>query len=173
MTFRLALIVPLLAVSPAAAQDRSVGITYAPSLSLHDDEGSKVGCCMAAGAWITIDRLHVEYVAAWDFYRWKLRAEYAAEYAGRPGFFTEPDAIVDGQVLTVLWALRSWRTPQFRTRFEVGVRHGTAVDPIPRASGAGAGVTVDYGDGPIVLRGSGRFLWPKPPEFRIGLGFRF
>ena len=169
MAHRLAMIALLLAaVAPANAQDRSVGITYAPILSLHDESV----CCMAAGAWITIDRLHVEYVAAWDHY-WQQRR---ADYAGRLSPFTVPDTVVDGQATTVLWALRSWRTPRWRTRLDVGGRYGTAVEPsslVWNGWSAGGGVTVDYGPGPLFVRGAIRYMFPKPPEFRIGIGVRF
>ena len=138
---------------PGTAQERSLGFTYAPSLSLHD-EGA---CCSAAGAWLAIGRLHVEHVIAWDS-KWR---EYPTA------------AKVDGHALTALWTLRYWRAQRFRTLFQVGGRHGTAVEPTPRAWGFGAGLTVDYIAGPAVLRGAVRMLLPKPPELRVGFGFRF
>ena len=151
---------------PVVAQERSVGITYAPRLSLHDEST----CCMAIGPWVSIDRLHVEYVIAWDHY-WQ---ERRAKYAGRLSPFTAPDAKVDGHLLTILGTLRTWRpTEQLRTRFQAGVRYGTATEPTPRAWGAGAGLTVGYLAGRTVLHGTFRLLWPKPPEFRIGLGVQF
>ena len=150
---------------PAAAQDRSIGFTYAPSLSLHEAE-SLLGCCSAAGAWVTIGRLHVEHVVAWDSH-WRRRA---VEWDFPEG--TTPEKI-DGHALTALWTLRSWETPRFRTRFQIGGRHGTAVAPTPRAWGAGAGLDVRYVIGPAILRGAVHVLLPKPPEARIGFGFRF
>ena len=147
---------------PAAAQERSIGITYTPSLSLHDE----VTCCSAAGAWLTIGRLHVEHVIAWDSTWQKLAVEWNTPEAGTP-------EKVDGHALTALWTLRSWETQRFRTRFQIGGRHGTAVEPTPRAWGAGAGLDVRYVVGPAVLRGAVHLLLPKPPELRIGLGFRF
>ena len=155
--------VALLGAPPlAAAQERSIRFTYTPSLSLHD-EGT---CCSAAGAWLTIGRLHVEHVIAWDSKWQKLAVEWNTPEAGTP-------EKVDGHALTALWTLRSWETQRFRTRFQIGGRHGTAVEPTPRAWGAGAGLDVRYVVGPAVLRGAVHLLLPKPPELRIGLGFRF
>ena len=152
----------LCAPLPCAAQERSAGFTYAPSLSLHD-EGT---CCSAAGAWVAVGQLYVEHVVAWDSKWQKLAAEWDV-----------PEATtiekVDGHVFTALWTVRSWQTRQFRTRFQVGGRHGTAVEPTPRAWGAGAGLDVSYAVGPVVLRGTVRILLPKPPEVRVGFGFRF
>ena len=37
------------------------------------DEGA---CCSAAGAWITVGRLHVEHVVAWDSHWQKIAAEW-------------------------------------------------------------------------------------------------
>ena len=147
---------------PGAAQERSVGFTYTPSLSLHDESI----CCSAAGAWVTVGRLHVEHVVGWDS-KWQ---RVAIEWDSPEG--TTPEK-VDGHVLTALWTLRSWQTRRFRTRFQIGGRHGTAVASTPRAWGAGAGLDVRYVVGPAVLRGAVHFLLPKPPELRIGFGFRF
>ena len=156
---RLAFVVTLLVAIPlpAAAQERSIGFTYTPSLSLHD-ASSVIACYSAAGAWLTIDRLHVEHVIAWN--------------SRCNGY---PDASkVAGHALTALWTLRSWQEGErFRIRFQVGGRHGAAVEPTSRAWGAGAGMDVRYGVGPIVLRGAVHLLLPKPPEVRVGVGFRF
>lgn len=167
MTCRLAIIaLLLLTVSPAAAQENSVGVTYAPSLSLHDDD-EPFGCCMAAGPWLQIGRLYVEYIAAWDYHWRENRAAYRE-------YFTAPDAKVDGHLLTILGTVKTWRpAEQFRVRLQAGVRHGTAIEPTPWTTGGGADLTVDYLTEAAVLRGSFRMLWPKAPEFRIGLGFRF
>lgn len=147
---------------PGAAQERSIGFTYTPSLSLHD-EGT---CCSAVGAWVAVGRLYVEHVVAWDSKWQKLAAEWGVPEATTP-------EMVDGHVLTALWTLRSWQTRRFRTRFQVGGRYGTAVAPTPKASGGGAGLDVSYVVGPAVLRGAVRMLLPKPPEIRVGFGFQF
>lgn len=90
------------APAPVAAQERSVGVTYAPSLSLHDEST----CCMAVGPWLSIGRLHVEYVIAWDYHWQEARAEYAGRLLSP---FVVPDAKVDGHLLTILGTLRTWR----------------------------------------------------------------
>ena len=153
--------VVLFAVIPlsVAAQERSIGIVYTPSLSLHD-AGSVIACYSATGAWVTVDRLHVEHVVAWNS-----RCE---DHPYRPA------PKVAGHALTALWTLYSWQErDRTRIRIQVGGRHGVASEPTSRAWGAGAGLDVRYGVGPIVLRGAVHLLLPKPPELRVGVGFRF
>lgn len=149
--------------SPVSAQEISVGVSYAPNLLLHGND-SLVGCCMAIGPWLSIDRLDVEYVIAWD-YHWERDARKGYGYAS-------PDTVI-GQLLTVQATLRSWRTPRFHTKAQVGVRYGTSTEPIPYTPGAGGGLTVDYVAGRAVMRGAVRFLWPQVPEVRLGIGFGF
>ncbi len=93
----------------AAAQENSFGFIYTPSLSMHDESA----CCSAAGAWLSVGRLHVEHVVAWDSKWQKLAAEWDIPEA------TTPET-VDGHVLTALWTLRSWQAPRFITRFQGG-----------------------------------------------------
>ena len=119
---------------------------------------------MAIGPWLSIGRLDVEYVVAWD-YHWERDA--------RKGYGYASDDTVIGQLLTVQATLRSWRTSRFHTKAQVGVRYGTVTEPIPDAHGAGGGLTVDYIAGSTVVRGAFRWLAPKVPEVRFGLGFRF
>ena len=159
---RLAFVAALLVAIPlpAMAQERSIGIAYTPSLSLHDAE-SVIACYSAAGAWLTIGRLHVEHVTAWN--------SRCHDYPDD----NRDTGKVDGHALTALWTVRSWRSQRFRTRFQIGGRHGAATEPTSRAWGAGAGLDVRYGVGPIDLRGAVHLLLPKPPEVRIGVGFRF
>ena len=161
---RLASVVALLAASPlpVTAQENSVGFIYTPNLSMHDEST----CCSAAGAWITIGRLHVEHVVGWDSH-WQKRA---VEWDFPEG--TTPEK-VDGHVLTALWTLRSWQTPRFRTRFQAGGRYAAPLEPTEEPWGFGAGLTVDYLVGPGVLHGAFRFLLPATPEFRLGIGLRF
>ena len=150
------------APAPAAAQENSSGFIYTPSLSLHD-EGA---CCSGAGAWLTVGRLHVEHVVAWDSKWQKLAAEWDIPEA------TTPET-VDRHALTALWTLRSWPSQRFRTRFQAGGRYAAPTVPTEEPWGFGAGLTVDYLVGPAVLHGAFRALLPASPEFRLGIGLRF
>ena len=120
----------------AAAQENSFGFIYTPSLSMHDESA----CCSAAGAWLSVGRLHVEHVVAWDSKWQKLAAEWDIPEA------TTPET-VDGHVLTALWTLRSWQAPRFITRFQGGGRYAAPIEPTDESWGFGAGLTVDISSG--------------------------
>ena len=149
----------------AAAQENSFGFIYTPTLSMHD-EGA---CCSAAGAWVTVGRLHVEHVVGWDSKWQKLAAERAAEY----GIHEPMTPAVDGHALTALWTLRFWQSQRFSTRFQAGGRYVAPIEPTEEPWGLGPGLTVNYLFGPAVLHGAFRWLLPAAPDVRFGIGFRF
>ena len=181
MTHRFVLLFVMLAAVPASAQDREIeadapaptaaqensfGFIYTPILFLHDEDA----CCSAAGAWVTVGRLHIEHVVAWDSKWQKLFAEQAAEY-GTPEPMTPA---VDGHALTVLGTLRSWRSQRFSTRFHAGGRYVVSAEPTEEPWGLGPGLTVNYLFGEsAVLHSAFRWLLPAAPDVRLGIGFRF
>ena len=143
----------LLGAPPSvAAQDRIVGFTYTPAVSLHDEST----CCSAAGVWLTVGRLQVEHVFASD----------SRNTRRHP-------ATVDGHLTTALWTARAWRARRFDTRFQVGGRYGTTSIPTAYTFGLGVALTVDYRAGSTVLRGAVHALFPRPPELRVGVGWMF
>ena len=146
----------------AVAQENSFGVIYTPTLSMHD-EGA---CCSGAGTWISIGRLQLEHVIAWDSKWQKLAAEWDLPEA------TTPET-VDGHAMTALWTLRSWRVQRFHARFQAGGRYVAPLDPTDEPWGFGTGLAVDYLVGPGVLHGAFRWLLPAAPDFRLGIGFRF
>ena len=148
--------------APAAAQDRSFGVTVGPMLQLHDE----LVCCMSFGAWLGLGRFEIDYEAGLNV--WDIR------YAAR---LDQPEQIplaLAGWAVTGYWDVLTWRTPRTATRLRAGL--GRRRNNNARVQ---LGWTINFGlvvDFPIsstrrpFVRTAVRGLFPEP---QVGVGFPF
>ena len=137
----------------AGAQDRSVGVSFAPYLRLHDEST----CCSSVGVWLQVGRFQVEHGIG-------INTWWVAQYDLETLRFL-------GRATSVLFDAGIWRTPRLVTRLRVGI--GYLVEEY-RSGALHVGVTVDFpAGGRSFLRigvRSGR-VWSPEPQLRTG--FRF
>ena len=156
MTRALLLVVAASLGSPllAGAQERSVGVSVAPFLRMHDE----ATCCSGVGVWLQVGRFQVEHaigINAWD----------VAKY--------DEDLGVEGRATSVLFDVRTWRTPRLVTRLRLGFSDRPAEGRIDRYGAVHVGVTVDFPAGGRSFLRTGLHVGRFPPEPQLGTGFRF
>ena len=145
---------------PATAQEaepplelkRSVGVSVSPWLLLHLDDGSF--CCSGVGVWLQLGRFQIDHAFALNTWR-----------SGVP-------LGLDGHATTVLWDMKTWRTPRRMIRFHVGAGHHVTYRPELHQPMFHVGLTFDFTVGRRGIVRAG-VLGPLPPALRLGAGRRF
>ena len=136
----------------AGAQDRSVGVSVAPYLRMHDEST----CCSGVGAWLQVGRFQVEHAIGIN--TWNV-AQYDLELR------------VQGRATSVLFDAGIWRTPRLVTRLSVGIGYRVAES---HSGALHVGVTVDFPAGRRSFLRMGVRTGPVWfPEPQLGTGFRF